>query len=92
MEDEEYFKWAVLAAFYYQATGNDPERILKLRRFEGIYDWTGLMFPVTLNETGIFEQNNDVSVNVFGAIREEDLHSLEGQIQWSKNGQSPSHS
>ena len=41
-EDAECFKWAVLAALHYEEIGNNPERILKLRRFESNYDWSEL--------------------------------------------------
>ena len=57
--------------------GNDPQQILKLRRFEGSYNWRGLGFPIALNKIDVFEQNNDVSVNVFAmGWRKEKLYIL----------------
>ena len=41
-EDEECFKWAVLAALHHEEIGNNPERVSKLRRFEENYNWSGL--------------------------------------------------
>ena len=61
-EDEECFKWAAIAVLHYEKIGNNPQRISKLRRFEGNYNWGG--FPVTINKIDIFELINDVSMNV----------------------------
>ena len=33
-------------------------------RFEGDYNWRRLEFPLLLSKSGIFERNNNVSVNV----------------------------
>ena len=43
--------------------------MLKLRRFESDYSWRGLAFLLPLSKIGIFDQNNNVSVNVL-AIEE----------------------
>ena len=64
--DEECFKWAVIAALHYEEIGNDPQRISKVRRFEGNCEWGG--FPVALNKIDAFERKNDVSVNVLGIV------------------------
>ena len=63
-EDEECFNWAILTALHHKDVDSHPERISKLRRFEGGYDWGRLTFPVALNKVGIFEWKIDVSVNV----------------------------
>ena len=82
-EDEECFKWGVIAALHHEEIGKDPQRITKLKPFENNYDWSGLKetedfvgedwktknwgeleFPVALSSIGIFERNNDISVNV----------------------------
>ena len=69
-EDEECFKWTVLAALlHHEVIGKDPPRILKLRRFEGGYDWRGLGFPLPLNKIDVFKRNNNVSVNVLAIGR-----------------------
>ena len=44
----------------------DPERVSNLRKFVDNYDWSGLEFPVSLKQSGKFEANNDISVNVLG--------------------------
>ena len=35
-----------------------------LKKFENNYDWSGLKFPVAIEEIGVFETKNDVSVNL----------------------------
>ena len=61
-EDEECFKWAVIAALHHEHISNNPERITKLRPFA---DWKGLEFPMALNKICKFEKSNsDIVVNV----------------------------
>ena len=62
--DKECFKWAILTAFYHESIDSHWEQISKFRRFKGNYEWGG--YPVALNEIGVFERKNDVSVNVLG--------------------------
>ena len=45
-EDQECFKWAVIAAMRWKEIGKNPERITKLNRLENNFDWTGIRFPV----------------------------------------------
>ena len=46
-EDQECFKWAVIAATHWEEIGNNPERISKLKRFEKDFDWGETKFPVS---------------------------------------------
>ena len=62
--DEECFKWAVIAALRWTDIKFNPERVSDLRKFANNYDWSGLKFPVSIKDINIFEMNNDVSVNV----------------------------
>ena len=55
-EDEEYFKWAMIAV---ENIGmKDPECVSNLRKFVDNYDWSGLKFPVAIKDISIFEMNN----------------------------------
>ena len=36
------FKWSVIAAMKWRDIDNHPERIIKLRRYEDDFDWTGI--------------------------------------------------
>ena len=58
-DDEECFKWAVIAAL---EIGKDLQHMLNLRKFADNYDWSGLEFPVTINKINVFQKKNDVSV------------------------------
>ena len=69
--DEECFKWAVIAS---ENVGmKDPRRVSNLRKFTDNYDWSGLKFPVSTNNIGVFETNNNVSVNVL-AVEGRDIY------------------
>ena len=59
-KDEECFKWAVIAA---ENVGmKDPQRVSNLRKFSDNYDWSGLRFPVSIENIKDFEMNNDISI------------------------------
>ena len=62
--DMECFKWAVIAATKWEEIGNNPERISKLKRYEGEFDWGDLEFPVSFRDTNKFERNNEIGVNI----------------------------
>ena len=61
--DMECFKWAVIAAMKWEEVGNNPERVSKLKRYEGEFDWSGLEFPVSFRDINKFERNNEIGVN-----------------------------
>lgn len=64
-EDEECFKWSVIAALHHEEIGAHTERISKLREFENRYNWQGIEFPTTIKSISKFEKNNpDIAVNV----------------------------
>ena len=70
-EDEECFKWAIIAA---ENVGmKDPQRVSNLRKFADNYDWSGLELPVLLKQIGKFEAKNNISVNVLG-LEGEDIY------------------
>ena len=64
-EDEDCFKWAIIAALHHEEIGNNPERISKLRPFAERLNWEGLEFPMALNKISKFEKRNpEIAVNV----------------------------
>ena len=63
-EDQECFKWAVIAASRWEEINNDPERISKLKRFEKDFDWSGIGFPVSFKDITKFEFRNQISINL----------------------------
>ena len=46
-DDEECFKWVVIAALRWTDIKSHPERISNLREFSSDYDWSGLNFLVS---------------------------------------------
>ena len=62
--DMERFKWAVIAAMKWEEIGNNPERVSKLRRYEGDFDWSDIEFPVSFRDINKFERNNEIGVNI----------------------------
>ena len=63
-EDQECFKWAVIAAMRWEEINNNPERISKLKRFEKDFDWSGIGFPVSIKDISKFEFRNQISINL----------------------------
>ena len=62
--DMKCFKWAVIAAMKWEEIGNNPERVSKLRRYEGDFDWSDTEFPVSFRDINKFERNNEIGVNI----------------------------
>ena len=62
--DMECFKWAVIAAMKWEEIDRDHQRVSKLKRYEGEFDWSGLEFPVSLRDINKFERNNEIDVNI----------------------------
>ena len=70
-DDEECFKWSVIAA---EKVGmKDPQRVSNLKKFQDNYDWSGSEFPVSIKDIGKFETRNDISVNVL-AVEGRDIY------------------
>ena len=63
--DEECFKWTVIAALHHKEIKKDHQRISRLRPYENQHNWEGLEFPVSIKKIDNFEKNNpDIAVNV----------------------------
>ena len=71
-DDEECFKWSVIAA---ENIGmKDPQRVSNLKKFTDNYDWSGLEFPVSIKDIGKFETRNNISVDVL-AVQSRDIYN-----------------
>ncbi|EZA53831.1 hypothetical protein X777_06696 [Ooceraea biroi] len=62
-KDNACFAWAVVAALYQSATHAD--RTVHYPDYTTVLDVSGIEFPMTLDQIGRFERNNDISINVF---------------------------
>ena len=51
----------------------DPQRVSNLRKFTDNYDWSGLNFPLAINNIKDFEMNNSISINVL-SVENKDIH------------------
>ena len=69
--DEECFKWAVIAAENVKM--KDPQRISNLRKLTDNYDWSGLKLPVSIKNIKDFEMNNGISINVL-SVENKDIY------------------
>ena len=77
-EDQECFKWAVIAASRWEVINNNPERISKLKRFEKDFDWSGIGFPVSVKDISKFEFRNQISINLL-AIEGKQIYIFVGK-------------
>ena len=72
-EDQECFKWAVIAALRWEEIDKDPQRISELRRFEADFDWSGIVFLVSIKDIKKFELRNQISINLL-AIEDRQIY------------------
>ena len=72
-DDEECFKWAVIAASKWMDIKFNLEGMSNLRKFTNNYDWSGLKFPVSTKDISVFEIKNNISVNVL-AVEGKDIY------------------
>lgn len=63
-EDEQCFKWCILSQLH--PTDSNPYRVSNYTSFQNELDFTNIDFPVKLTQIKRFENQNDISVNVFG--------------------------
>ena len=73
--DNECFKWCIARS---ECLDEDNVHRLstKVREASKKYNWKGIEFPVQLKQISKFENQNDVSVNVFGLDDKEILYPL----------------
>ncbi|XP_057296278.1 uncharacterized protein LOC130625239 [Hydractinia symbiolongicarpus] len=63
-DDDECFRWAIIAALNHDKIDNHPERISTFKKYDN-YNWNGLSFPMPLNKIDLFERRNpDIAVHV----------------------------
>ena len=58
--DEQRFKWAVIAALHHKVIAKNPHSLSKLQNYEGKYKWQGLEVPLVIKEIGKFQKKNAV--------------------------------
>ena len=63
-EDQECFKWVVIAASRWKDIDNNPQKISKLARFQSDFDWSGIRFLVSVKDIKKFEIKKQISINL----------------------------
>lgn len=64
--DNQCFKWSVLAALHPIQREDQPHRIHHYVPFEHELDFNGIDFPVSIDKIPKFEKQNNIAINVFG--------------------------
>ena len=64
-EDNECFKWSVLAALHPVLYTKHPYRPSKYEEYKEELDFTGISFPVQIEDIPKFEKLNSLSINVY---------------------------
>lgn len=62
-KDNKCFVWSILAALY--PAKRDAERTSKYKKYFGILNIDGIEFPVKMGDISRFEEQNNVSINIF---------------------------
>ncbi len=62
--DNKCFMWSILAGIH--PVCRDAEKLHHYQQFQDELDFSGIEFPVTIDKIGKFEQQNNISINVFG--------------------------
>ena len=58
--------WSIIESLHRKDIGKGPQRISNLMKYVNNYDWSGLVFPVSINKIHEFEKNNNITVNILG--------------------------
>ncbi|XP_057313251.1 uncharacterized protein LOC130654655 [Hydractinia symbiolongicarpus] len=85
-EDEECFKWAVIAPLHHEEIGKNPNRISQMKPYVDIYNWEGIEFPASIKSIHKLGANNpgannpDIAVNVL-YVTEKKINILRRSVQ-----------
>ena len=82
-EDQECFKWAVIAASRWEEIGKDPQRVSNLKKFEKDFDWSGMKFPVSVKDIRKFEAKNKISINLL-AIEDKEVYICRKGVNYKR--------
>ena len=73
-DDNKCFMWCVLARLHH--FGKNPERVSNYARYIKELNYDGIDFPVSIDQIGRFESQNNLSVNVYGWSEERKLFPI----------------
>ena len=72
-EVDKWFKRSVTAALHHKEIKSHPERVSNIKQYVDNYNWTGIKFPMAINEIDKFEKNNNISISILG-IKGQDIY------------------
>jgi hypothetical protein len=75
--DQECFKWCVARSGCLERSNNDRVSS-KVKDEVKNYNWVGIKFPMTIKQIEKFENQNDVSIGVYGLDDKLELYTLYG--------------
>ena len=64
--DDFCFLWSHLAMMHSDKIKNHPERVSHYKKYIDTLNYDGIKFPVSINQVSKIEEQNDISINVFG--------------------------
>ena len=73
-EDQKCLMWALLSALH--PVGKNSDRVSKYEPYENELNFTGVNFPVSLNQMPKVERLNNLAINVFGYSESAGVHPL----------------
>lgn len=77
-DDNKCFLWSILAAIHYEHIQKNRHRVNKYQQYEGDLNMHGITYPVSIDQIGKFErQNEKISVNVYAYKPKKNLKTRE---------------
>ena len=67
--DNQCFEWVILSAMHPVDRRDKNDRVSKYKKRESEFNFPGIDFPVALKDVAKFEQQNNISVNVYALTR-----------------------
>ena len=64
--DEKCFLWSILTSLHLVQQRNNPHRVSKYQEYQRELNMSGIQYPVDIKNILKFEQQNNISVNVYG--------------------------
>ena len=75
-EDQKCIVWSIVAFFHPVRFDQHAKRVTKYERYEHELDFSGIEFPTPLSNIKKIEQQNNLSINVFGYDKTDKVYPL----------------
>ena len=74
--DNECFRWCHLAKVYSNQIKSNRERISHYKKYVNTLNYNGIKFPVSIKQIPKIEEQNNISINVFGYENKNAFHYM----------------